>query len=65
MRFLPTGEQMQKAERYTIEKTGVSSLMLMERAAQSVVDVIEEYAINLSSILIVCGSGNNGDAWHL
>ena len=60
MRFLPSGEQMRKADMYTIEEIGIPSLVLMERAALGVVDVLIREAVELSNILIVCGAGNNG-----
>ena len=49
---------MASADRYTIEN-GIPSLVLMERAALSVLNVLEENELDLSSVLIVCGTGNN------
>ncbi len=60
MKYLPTGEQMKRADRCTIEKIGIPSLVLMERAALCVVEAIEKESLDLSRILILCGSGNNG-----
>ena len=60
MRYLPDSEQMKKADSYTINQLGIPSLELMERAALSCVDVLEEKKLDLSNVLIVCGSGNNG-----
>ena len=60
MRYLPDGAQMQAADKYTIEELGVPSLVLMERAALKVVEVIHEKGIDTSKTLVVCGSGNNG-----
>ncbi len=60
MRYLPTGEQMQKADKMTIEKIGIPSMVLMERAALQVVDVMEKEHLDLTKVLVVCGSGNNG-----
>lgn len=60
MRYLPTGEWMQKADEYTIKEIGIPSMVLMERAALGTVDVMEKERINLSRTLVVCGSGNNG-----
>ena len=37
MIYLPTGEQMRRADLYTIEEIGVPSMVLMERAALEVV----------------------------
>ena len=42
MRYLPDGEQMKKADQYTIQQIGVPSVVLMERAALKIVEVLEE-----------------------
>jgi len=60
MRYLPTGKQMREADLYTIEKIGIPSLVLMERAALQVVEKMEKENLNMSKVLVVCGSGNNG-----
>ena len=60
MRFLPTGDQMKVADRYTIETIGMPSMVLMERAALQTVEVIEREKLDLSRVLVVCGPGNNG-----
>lgn len=60
MRYILTGEQMRYADAYTIEKMGVPSMVLMERAALSVVKTLEDEKADLRRALIVCGSGNNG-----
>lgn len=60
MRYLPTGQQMKNADRYTIEELGIPSLTLMERAARACVDRIREKDPDQSHICVVCGSGNNG-----
>lgn len=60
MRYLPNGAWMQKADAYTIHEIGVPSVVLMEHAAESMVNILEEENIDCSKTLIVCGSGNNG-----
>lgn len=60
MRYLPDGTQMKAADGYTIERVGVPSLVLMERAALKTVEAMHSHGIDLSAALIVCGSGNNG-----
>lgn len=60
MRYIVTGEQMRHADSYTIGTMGVPSLVLMERAALQVVQVIEEEHLDCSKVLVACGSGNNG-----
>ena len=58
MILLCTGEEKKAIDRYAIETMGVSSLTLMERAAQAVCREVKRYAPG--SVLCVCGSGNNG-----
>ena len=53
-----TAAAMASADRYTIEK-GLPSLVLMERAALSIVKIIEENELDLSGVLVLCGTGNN------
>lgn len=60
MRYLLNGLQMKEADSYTIREKGVSSLELMERAADSFMEAMEENKVDLSDACIVCGSGNNG-----
>lgn len=60
MKYYLTGEQMQNADRYTIEQIGIPSMVLMERAALGVVGAMEEENLDLSNVLVVCGNGNNG-----
>lgn len=60
MIYLPTGEQMRRADLYTIEEIGVPSMVLMERAALEVVRCMEEEQLNFRRVLVICGSGNNG-----
>ena len=60
MIYLPTGQQMRRADLYTIEEIGVPSMVLMERAALEVVRCREEEQLDFRKVLVVCGSGNNG-----
>jgi len=57
-----TCEQMKKADSYTINKLGVPSKTLMERAGEKVSQVALGVLDNLQNkkVLVVCGSGNNG-----
>ena len=52
MRYLPTGAQMKQGDQKTITE--------MERAALSVVEMMESEQLDLKKVLVVCGSGNNG-----
>ncbi len=60
MRELVTCAQMKALDQETIETRGVPSLVLMERAALSVVEEIKKHAVCLDAVLVVCGTGNNG-----
>lgn len=60
MRYLPNGTQMSTADQFTINETGIPSLVLMERAALKLVETMHAHSVDTSQALIVCGSGNNG-----
>ena len=60
MKYLPTGEEMKYADRFTIDTIGLPSMVLMERAAMCVVDAVEREGMDVSKPLILCGAGNNG-----
>ena len=51
---------MKIADNTTIQHVGIPSMVLMERAALGVVNLIRERLKKQSKILVVCGSGNNG-----
>lgn len=52
-------EEMRVCEAFTMQKIGVPSMVLMERAALAVVDAIKKQK-KKDRILVVAGSGNNG-----
>lgn len=60
MKYLPDGSQMKEADSHTIHGIGIPSLVLMERAAASCVEVLLQRGFDLSRVCVVCGSGNNG-----
>jgi len=60
MKYLVNSSEMKRCDKATIEKIGVPSMVLMERAALSIVEELENGEFNLKRILIVCGAGNNG-----
>ena len=60
MRYLLTGEQMRRVDRFTIEEIGIPSLVLMERAALAVFEEAKKHAGKADPIWVLCGSGNNG-----
>lgn len=65
MEILVDSRQMKQCDKNTIEHFGVPSLLLMERAALSVVEEIDLYFSQKckqteKKVLLVCGCGNNG-----
>lgn len=60
MRYLLNAQQMRACDQTTIETFQVPSLVLMERAALAVRDVVLERYPLAGRILVLCGSGNNG-----
>ena len=66
MQYILNCGQMKEADRYTIEEIGIPSMVLMERAALSVVEEMEQEGHCLGKVLVVCGTGNNGgDGWAI
>lgn len=51
---------MKKWEKEAMEKYKIPSLLLMERAASAVVEVLTGGCYDLHKVLIACGTGNNG-----
>lgn len=60
MRYLLTGSEMKIWEKQAMQKYQVPSILLMERAAQSVVKELHSGSYDLQRVLVVCGTGNNG-----
>lgn len=60
MRYVLTDEQMKACDSWTISQMGVPSLVLMERAALACVSTLHEEGFDLTRVLAVCGTGNNG-----
>lgn len=60
MQYVLDSREMKAVDKRTIEEIGIPSLVLMERAALSVVEQIEKKAQKEDKILCLCGMGNNG-----
>lgn len=60
MRAIVTGAEMKAYDRATIEKVGIPSLLLMERAALETVRVIKEKCGEKKRMAVFAGLGNNG-----
>ena len=57
-----TAKEMSGIDRFTMEKTGIPGMVLMENAGREVVAVIKEMleTVENKNIIIFCGKGNNG-----
>ncbi len=60
MNNIVTANEMKEIEMCAIDKIGLPSLVLMERAALSVAERIKQRFDRKSKICVVCGGGNNG-----
>ena len=60
MEFLLNASQMKQCDSHTIKRIGIPSMVLMERAALAVKEEMYREKLDLTSVLVVCGSGNNG-----
>lgn len=55
-----TGQGMKSVDNYTIQKVGIPSMVLMERAALGVSELIKNKINKSQRVLCICGTGNNG-----
>lgn len=55
-----TPQSMRDADRAGVQELGFSSIDLMENASRSCADIIHAILPDNSSILVLCGTGNNG-----
>lgn len=60
MQYILNCGQMKNADCHTIEKIGVPSMVLMERAALATAEEMLRRGRALDRVLAVCGMGNNG-----
>lgn len=60
MELLVNSNDMKQCDYNTIHYYGVPSMVLMERAALSVLEETERLNLNADCCLVVCGQGNNG-----
>ncbi len=64
MRYLVNREEMQAIDAYCINEIGIPSVVLMERAAMAIAEVILDYVKDHNQsevqVLVVTESGNNG-----
>ena len=55
-----TGRGMKSVDTYTVQKVGIPSMVLMERAALEVSNFIKSIINKEQRVLCICGTGNNG-----
>lgn len=60
MRYLADVNMAKEIDRLSIEDIGIPSVVLMERAAMSVVACICKNSMPGNRVLVLCGNGNNG-----
>lgn len=62
MKYVVTGRQMKAIDQDTIERIGIPSVVLMERAALAVADAVSSLVPGGKGVRVaaVCGTGNNG-----
>lgn len=60
MKFAVNSKEMKRIDAYAIEKIGIPSMVLMERAASKVAERIIDFGSKKDKFLAVCGIGNNG-----
>lgn len=60
MKRIMDATQMKQIDEYSIEKAGIPSMVLMERAALNVTQTVAGRLKEGDKVLCICGSGNNG-----
>jgi len=55
-----TAQQIRECDQYTIKNDSVSSISLMERAAEACTEWISKNIYHVKKVTIFCGNGNNG-----
>lgn len=60
MQYIVTKQEMQAIDAYTIDKIGIPSAVLIERAALKVVKQVEKVNPDKGRVLVVVEGGNNG-----
>ena len=60
MKYLLSAQEMKEWDSNTIHQFHVPSMVLMERAALKTVESMKKEQLDLSNVLVLCGTGNNG-----
>lgn len=60
MKYIISGTNIKQVDKYSIEKIGIPSLVLMERAALAVAEQVEKVVNADSRVIVFANVGNNG-----
>lgn len=60
MEYLLSSSEMKRCDASIINKMGVPSMVLMEKAALGAEEELYDGTFDLKKIVVVCGNGNNG-----
>ena len=60
MRYLLSGQEMKAWDQNTIQKFHMPAMVLMERAALKTVEIMKQEGFDVSNVLVLSGTGNNG-----
>ena len=60
MNYLLSAQEMKEWDSNTIHQFHMPSMVLMERAALKTVESMKKEQLDLSNVLVLCGTGNNG-----
>ena len=60
MRYLLSAREMKEWDESTMNQYHMPAMVLMERAALKVVEIMKAEKLDLSEVLVFCGTGNNG-----
>ena len=61
MKYILDSHEMKQCDENTMQRRGMLSAVLMERAALAAVqEIVSRYPDPETKVLVVCGAGNNG-----
>lgn len=60
MKYILNSKQMKQVDNISIHKFGIPSMVLMERAALGIADLVENKYPDNMKVICICGNGNNG-----
>ena len=60
MQYILDAKKMKSLDEYAIQNIGIPAMVLIERAALSIFNQVKRKINNQDTILVICGTGNNG-----